>query len=357
LAELSHIESPDRGVLVLDSEGRITLANQRACEVLNVSFGELIGSRFTDVVKWASCAPNGSLEEVVESLPVQGSVVHRYSSPLRDAEGKITGRVEVYSDITRRRELEREILDSNRVLAELNKQLKETQEQLLHSERLRAVGEMAAGIAHDINNVLGIIIGNTQIARRKLGANSPIVESIDAIESAARDAAETVRRLREISKPVDSSSFRPVDLASIASSVLKTAVPALSDGKSVCYKERLENGLWIMGVESELREALNNVLLNAAQAVGNEGTVEVTVVRDGDWAEVAVSDDGPGMDSQTVERVFDPFFTTRGAEGTGLGMSMVDAIVTRHGGRVSVESEPGHGARVAMRFPLSRIGE
>ena len=156
--------------------------------------------------------------------------------------------------------------------------LEEAQEQLVQSERLRALGEMAAGVAHDINNVLGIILGNVQLASRKLPPDSGALKCLDAIELAARDAAETVRRLREIGKPMDRSTYQMVDLSEVIEDVVKAACPGLAGvrlarPRDIC-RDDLQPGCSVLGNPVELREALANILLNAAQAIDEGGRIE-----------------------------------------------------------------------------------
>lgn len=353
---LRNIDSPERGVLLLDRDHRVSYANKRASAIFGTPIETLIGSELPQAVTHRVMADDEVVEEVLESWATPGTVFHRYSTPIYSSDGSVSGRVEIYSDITRRRMLESEILDRNRELAELNAQLEEAQEQLVHSERLRTLGEMAAGVAHDINNVLGIILGNAQLAKRKLGDENAIKRSLDAIELAARDAAETVRRLREIGKPVDSAAYKPVDLNDIVNDVVRGALPAwkesgLHDGAHITVETSFMDGCRVMGNAAELREALANILLNAAQAIESKGQIVISTFVDADSAGLMVSDNGVGMSEETIARLFDPFFTTRGADGTGLGMSMVDAIAIRHRGKVLVDSEEGKGTCVTLRFP------
>ncbi|MCE5314892.1 MAG: ATP-binding protein [Armatimonadota bacterium] len=356
MAALQDITSPERGVLLLDRNHRITHANRRASEVLGIALADLIGAQLPSTILHRPDSADDVVEEVLDSLCGGTILVHRYSAPIYSCAGQADGRVEIYSDITARRELEREILDRNEKLAELNKLLEEAQEQLIHSERLRTLGEMAAGVAHDINNVLGIILGNAQLARRKLGDNTDAMRSIDAIELAARDAAETVRRLREIGKPPDVSSYQVVDLSEIVEDMLKSALPAWREsgshaGAQVSVETKLSPDCRVLGNASELREALANMLLNAVQAMETSGDIEVRTSRGERYVDLIVADTGIGMSEETRQRLFDPFFTTRGAEGTGLGMSMVDAIAIRHQGKVLVESEKGKGTTITLRLP------
>ena len=357
MAALRNIDSPERGVLLLDKNHKIFFANRRASQIFEKSISDLIGSELPRIIASRSMDDSDIIEEVIEGMFAQGAVFHRYSTPVLSYDSEVSGRVEIYSDITARRELEKEILDRNSELALLNKQLEDAQDQLIHSERLRTLGEMAAGVAHDINNVLGIIIGNAQLAKRKIQSDDNLVQCINAIELAAKDAAETVRRLREIGKPTDSGGYQVIDLSEIVEDVVKSALPAWNESGTHCdgdidVKINLQPQCYATGNATELREALANILLNAAQAIDSNGKIIISTSTSSDYAELRVTDNGIGMSEETRSRLFDPFFTTRGAEGTGLGMSMVDAIATRHHGKVIVESEEGKGTSVTLRLPI-----
>ena len=355
MAALENVVRPERGVVLLDKNQKITHANQRASEVFGMALDELIGSPLPDVISNKPECETDVVEEVLDSLCDGEALVHRYSSPVYGVDGEVGGRVEIYSDITARRELEKEILDRNTQLAELNKLLKDAQEQLIHSERLRTLGEMAAGVAHDINNVLGIILGNAQLAKRKLGDNPQAMKSIDAIELAARDAAETVRRLREIGKPPEAAAYQILDLNEIVGDVINGTMPTWNESRcdgdaNIKVEVKLGSDCLVRGNSVELREALVNLMLNAAQALENGGKITVKTLHDDRYVYLCVEDTGVGMTDEVKERIFDPFFTTRGADGTGLGMSMVDAIAIRHQGKIDIESEVGKGTKITLRL-------
>lgn len=355
MTALGHIDSPERGVILLDNNLKITGINRRASIIFGIDPLRLIGSELPESAGRRPLRSDEVIEEVIDSPLEMGTVLHRYSSPIYATNGVLMGRVEVYSDITARRRLEKEIVERNTELAELNRHLREAQEQLLQSERLRTLGEMAAGIAHDLNNVVGIILGNVQLAKRKIDANSPAAHCIESIEMAARDAAETVRRLQEIGKPADTSHYCEVDLNEVVDDVLRTAFPAWIErgiaSTEVKVVPKLQEDCIVIGNQVELREALANVLLNAVQASHPGGQIEITTSRNRGFVELTVRDYGVGMSEEVRKRLFDPFFTTRGAAGTGLGMNMVDAIITRHRGKVLVESEEGKGTLVTLRLP------
>lgn len=358
MSALQFVDSPERGVLLLDNNLKVVCANPRAAEVLGTKLDELIGSPLPECVQRRPENPDEVIEEVLHPQQPQTVVLHRYSGPLYGSNGELVGRVEIYSDITARRQLEKEILERNRELVELNKQLQKAQDELLRSERLRTLGEMAAGIAHNINNALSIVIGNVQLAKRKLSQDSDLAHCIDSIELAARDAAEIVRKLKEIGKPVDRSRYKPIELSSLVESVLNAALPAWQEqGKQIDLATEMESGCIIEGDATEIREAVANILLNAIQAIRDHGEIRVSVRRTENQAVLTVADNGIGMDEETKERMFDPFFTTRGSAGTGLGMSMVAVIAMKHRGTVSVESSEGRGTVVTLSLPLLKSDE
>jgi CheY-like chemotaxis protein len=223
-------------------------------------------------------------------------------------------------------------------------------------------GELASGVAHEFNNVLGAILGRAQLLRRqsKEGSLTPaaLESALDVVECVAQDGADTVRRLREFSIGGDPMAFDVVDLDTIAHDAVEFTRPRWenemqAEGKAVRVRVETEPGVWVEGRASELRELFMNLLLNAVDALPRGGNIVVRGHAAASEVTISVEDDGTGMDAPTKSRVFDPFFTTKGDKGTGLGLTMVYGIVARHRGRISIESTPGHGTRITMVFPRS----
>lgn len=353
---LPQINTPERGVVIIGLDGRIMMANKRASEIFGLSIDQQIGSPLPATVTNRALTFDEIIEEVINNLSDNNKTFHRYSGPVYSSNGTISARMEIYSDITARRELEKEILERNNELAELNIALQDAQEQLVQAERLRALGEMAAGVAHDINNVLGIILGNAQLGIKRVDYPEKVMQCLKAIELASRDAAETIHRLREIGKPIDEGSYQVLNLSDIVEELVKAALPAWAEAGShgdskIEVQTHLTPNCKIRGNASEIREALANIILNSAQAIEKQGKIEIYVISLGNYIELSVEDNGVGMSEETKKRLFDPFFTTREPEGTGLGMSMVDAIVIRHRGKVMVSSTEGEGTRITIKFP------
>ena len=247
-------------------------------------------------------------------------------------------------------------------LQSASEELDRTRDQLVRSERLRMAGELASGVAHEFNNVLGAILGRAQLLRRqsKEGRLTPaaLESALDVVECVAQDGADTVRRLREFSIGGDPMAFEVVDLGRIAEDAVEFTRTRWenemqAEGKAVRVRVETEPGLWVEGRASELREVFMNLLLNAVDALPRGGTIVVRGHPAGSEVSISVEDDGTGMEEATKSRVFDPFFTTKGDKGTGLGLTMVYGIVGRHRGKIAIESAPDAGTRIAMAFPRS----
>jgi signal transduction histidine kinase/ActR/RegA family two-component response regulator len=245
-------------------------------------------------------------------------------------------------------------------LQSASEELERTRDQLVRSERLRMAGELASGVAHEFNNVLGAILGRAQLLRRQSqeGRLTPaaLESALDVVECVAQDGADTVRRLREFSTGGDPTAFEVVDLERLARDAVEFTRPRWenemqAEGKRVVVKVETAPGVCVEGRPSELREVFMNLLLNAVDALPKGGHIVVRGHAAGDEVTVAVEDDGVGMEAPVKSRVFDPFFTTKGDKGTGLGLTMVYGIVARHRGRIAIESAHERGTRITMVFP------
>ncbi|MEK7329770.1 MAG: ATP-binding protein, partial [Candidatus Eisenbacteria bacterium] len=233
-------------------------------------------------------------------------------------------------------------------------------------ERLRVAGELASGIAHEFNNVLAAILGRVQLLRLRAreAALSPheLEDAFGVMELAARDGAETVRRLRQFGKDEVADAAESVDLDAVIREAAEFTRPRwknAAEGGGVHIEVSLESspGAWVRGNAAQLREVFTNLILNAVDALPRGGTLRLgTGAQDGSVTAI-VEDDGVGMTPETLQRVFEPFFTTKGVQGTGLGLSMVYGIVQRHGGKLAVRSHPGRGTRIELSFPRSTAAQ
>jgi signal transduction histidine kinase/CheY-like chemotaxis protein len=239
------------------------------------------------------------------------------------------------------------------------KELKQAQDQIIQTEKLRAMGEMASGVAHDFNNVLAVILGNIQLLLHQLNRLSveEVRERLKTIEQSSKDGAETVRRIQEFTGVRRDKEFSPLSLNEIITDVVNITEPRWKDqpqrkGVQVELIDRLGEIPMISGNPSELREVLTNIIFNAVDAMPNGGEVTIsTQSQIEDWVEVRIADTGVGMTEEVKRRVFDPFFTTKGVTNSGLGMSVSYGIIKRHGGEILIESELGKGTTFTLRLP------
>jgi two-component system NtrC family sensor kinase len=239
---------------------------------------------------------------------------------------------------------------------------------LLTSARLAAVGQLAAGIAHEINNPLAYIGANLRTLReqwRSLAASSRageeksgLDELLDEGVAMLEESLEGVDRTAAIVRDVrvfshgGSEAKERLDPNELVERALRVAEPHVRRRARV---ERVyEDVAWVIGSRRELEQVLLNLIINAAQAIEGQGTVRVATTRCGDEVEISVGDTGCGIPAEVMDRIFDPFFTTKPVgEGTGLGLSISYEIVRRHGGRLLVDSVVGRGTEVRVRLPAA----
>jgi PAS domain S-box-containing protein len=235
---------------------------------------------------------------------------------------------------------------------------KELQRHLLQHEKLRALGELASGVAHDFNNILGIILGRSQLLQRRVD-DPDVRRGLRTIERAAADGGETVRRIQEFARARTERDFEAIDVNHLLEEVVEITRTRWKDQAEVRNVKidvilDLSTVPPVQGNASELREVYTNLIFNAVDAMPNGGAIRIRSSSDAANTIVEVEDGGKGMDEETKARIFEPFFTTKGAHGLGMGMSVVYGIVERHAGTITVESEPGRGTRFIIKIPRSR---
>jgi PAS domain S-box-containing protein len=251
---------------------------------------------------------------------------------------------------------------------------KEMEATLLRSEKLKALGELAGGVAHDFNNVLAAIMGRAQLLKMnsetligKQGKEKSIgtmKKGLDMIEKAARDGAETVRRIQEFSRKGDHDTyFMSVDVNKVVEEALEiTKVrwknEADSKGIKIDVQKMFSSLPFVAGSVSELREVFTNLIHNAIDAMPQGGKLTIKTFKQDGHIAVKVEDTGIGIPEIIRNNIFDPFFTTKGPQSAGLGMSVSYGIINRHGGAITVDSVEDQGTSVAVKFPeLKKAGE
>jgi signal transduction histidine kinase len=246
------------------------------------------------------------------------------------------------------------------------------EEQLRHSQKMEAVGQLAAGLAHEINNPMSYVRSNLNALRAQWNevdvklADRPAEERIreqlrdcaelieDSLEGVER-TIEIVRNVRDYSRTreSDDAAFEEADLSTLIEGALRIARADAPLG--IVFDEALTPIPKCPCIPGQIRQVFVNLIVNAIQAVGSTGRIRLAVGHDATSVHARVIDDGPGIPPSVRARLFDPFFTTKGVgEGTGLGLSVSYEIVHRHGGSIDVQSVERSGAQFEVRLPLSR---
>jgi signal transduction histidine kinase len=290
------------------------------------------------------------------TIAIQNALLYGELAALNaDLEAKVRGRTA---------ELER----SNGELAHAYRDLQSAQAQLLHTEKMASLGQLVAGVAHEINNPVSFIAGNihplrkTVAALRDIAARHGIAELgaiaertgtiLDLLAEGAERTSTIVKDLRSFSR-VDEEAMRPVDVHEGIDVSLRLLAPRWN-GRVEIHREYGD----VPKVEAspgQLNQVFMNLLANACDAVGDAGNIWITTLAEDNAVRITIRDDGPGIAAEHLGRILDPFFTTKPqGKGTGLGLAITHGIVTKHGGTIHVESTPGAGTAFSIRLPASR---
>lgn len=246
-------------------------------------------------------------------------------------------------------------------LQQAYEELRQTQRAVLEQERLRVLGQMASGIAHDINNAISPVALYTEsLLEREPDLSERTRQYLVTIQRAIDDVAQTVSRMREFYRPHEAlQPMARVDLNPLVQHVIDLTRARWNDlpqrrGIVIDVETDLTADLpEILGVESEIRDALTNLVFNAVDAMPNGGPLRLRTTVTAGTVCAEVCDTGVGMNEDTRRRCIEPFFTTKGERGTGLGLASVYGMVQRHGGSLEIESEPGKGTIVRLLFPAA----
>lgn len=278
------------------------------------------------------------------------------------------------AEIDERRRAEEALRESNRRLEETLSELRWTQQQVIQQERLHALGTMASGVAHDFNNALVPILGFTELllmAPENLDDRARVRHFLQMIRTSALDAGNVVKRLREFYRRRDEREvLLPVRLNPVVEQTLSFTQPkwkdqALANGVTIHVETDLQEVPAVAGNDAELREVLTNLIFNAVDAMPQGGrlTIRTRPEREAGFPSapsfprppgvlLQVIDTGKGMTEEVRRRCMEPFFTTKGERGTGLGLAMVFGMVQRHEGEIDIQSELGKGTTVTLRLPI-----
>jgi PAS domain S-box-containing protein len=349
-------EGTTDGVYVYDLEGRYLMINSAAAALLGRTRAEVIGRTQralfpeADALRLeqssAETLAAGTARTMELELTVNGEVrtYHTTHAVWRDAEGQAIGICGIARDITERKRLEL---------------------QFLQSQRLEAVGQLAGGIAHDFNNLLTVILGYTSVAATQLGPEHPLQSCISECTHAGESAAALTRQLLAFSRQ-QVLSVQPLDLNEVVDAMDQMLRSLI--GESFTFETVKGDGLWTVQADrGQIEQVAMNLMVNARDAMPGGGRLRletgnaevdapvpgaVEPIAPGSYATLAVADTGTGLDDETRARMFEPFFTTKPrGKGTGLGLATVFGIVKQSGGSIAVDSAPGRGSRFTVYLP------
>ena len=369
-------DNMSEGISIIDGKLRLVGWNRRFAELLDFPATLLNeNTTFADIIRFnaqrGEYGPGDPEEYVRERVRIaaqvqphqlervrpNGTVIEIRGIPLPGG-----GFVTTYTDITARRRTEaaRESLEA----------------QLRESQKMQAIGTLAGGIAHDFNNIIAAILGNAELARQDVSGNPQALESLEEIRKSASRARSLVQQILSFSRR-QPTTRKPIALIPVIEESVRL-LRATLPGRVVVGIDADGEIPLVDADDTQIQQVTINLVNNAAQAMeGAAGRIDIrldTVMLDAAFAEahpalralhaahpgrtvrLAVIDNGPGMDTATLERIFEPFFTTKPVdEGTGLGLSVVHGIVQAHEGAITVDSQPGKGATFTVYLPAAQV--
>lgn len=335
-------------VAVLDRELRFVLVAGRPVVNHHHRPEELIGRRLPDLYPAEVIAATAEYqrrawdgETASFDCSVGDKALRMTITPLRNGDGLVEHLLTVGFDVTEER-------------ARLDRATRD--------EKLRALGQMAGGIAHNLNQTLALVMGYGELLRTALDQDPPDLDELrrmlGIVEHAAYDGGETVKRLLTVARGQSDTQRQTIDVAELLHEVAQLTEPrwrscSIVEGGPVELHVQAEPGLLTVGSRAGLREVLTNLIFNAIEAMPEGGTIALSARRSDDQVVVEVADTGSGMTPEVRSRIFEPFFSTKGERGTGLGLAMVFSIVRWHGGQIDVTTEPGRGTTFRLNLLAS----
>ncbi|MEJ2638296.1 MAG: PAS domain S-box protein [Desulfosarcinaceae bacterium] len=354
---LSAIEQAGEAIVITDDQGAIQYVNPAFEKVTGYTRQEAVGEN-PRILKsgkqddlfyqnlWATISGGGTFQGRIINKRKDGTLFTEEATitPVRDAAGRIVSYVAVKHDITEHLKLAA---------------------QLQQAQKMESVGRLAGGVAHDYNNMLSVILGYTELAMGKVDPSAKVYADLKEILGAAQRSSEITQQLLAFARK---QTVKPkvLDLNHVVETMLKMLRRLI--GEDIDLFWRPGNQLWPIKIDpSQLEQVMANLCVNARDAIAGVGKITIetgTVTLDeaycvdhagfspGEFALLAVSDDGCGMDKGTLDNIFEPFYTTKEpGRGTGLGLAMVYGIVKQSGGFINVYSEPGEGTTIRIYFP------
>jgi len=324
----STLESMSDGVITIDTDGRITTFNLAAAQILGYTAEEVQGQSFADMFGREFDVPPGS--HAGELRTIDGAVcpITERNAPLADRTGAVIGSVKVFQDMS---------------------ELEALRERVRQKDRLAAIGEMAATVAHEIRNPLGGIRGFAALLERDMDKEDPKARLVEKVLAGARALDKVVGELLEYTRPLE-LHLRSTNCADLIEATL--GYLELGD-KDIVLKRDVPPDLTLRIDPDKMRQVFLNVLINAVQAIDEAGEVTIGATQNNGVCSITIGDSGMGIPRDQLDHVFVPFYTTK-EKGTGLGLAAAAKIVEAHGGSIEASSTHGEGATFTVRLPGAR---
>lgn len=339
------MESAREAIYALDSEGNYKWCNQAMLDMTGYQLDDIIGHHFLERTheddremrseRFATALLGEAQSFESRYIARDGSVrfASVNSAPIV-VDGQTTGVLGIAHDITEQ---------------------KQERDRAARADKLRALGQLASGVAHDFNNSLAAILGRAQLILRRV-KDDELIRSLGIIVTAAEDAAATVRRIQTFARKSVAAELELLDVGGLLGDAIEITRTrwqneARAAGLNVDVTLNAEEGLLTLGNASELREVFVNLIVNAVDAMPQGGSLNICCKHNGERLRLRFADSGIGMQEDVRERVFEPFYTTKGVLGTGLGLAVSYGIIERHEGLISVESKLGKGTTFYIDLP------
>lgn len=346
------------GVITTDTLGKIVLVNRVAEQLTGWKQEEAVGKSLKQVFRIVNERTRQPIENPVDAAARTGKtvgltsdtvlitrdgkerIINESAAPIRDREGKIIGVVMVFQDITEKQRMEQEAQ---------------------RAQKLESLALLAGGIAHDYNNLLSGILGNISLAKMYSAENKETVRPLDRAEKAVARAKSLTQQLLTFAV-----GGEPIKRNLSIAPLMEESVSLSLRGANVKSEFSLPGELWsVEADEGQISQVFNNLIINATQAMPTGGTIKITaknvslgqpsetIAGDGDYVKISVQDHGIGIPKENLQKIFDPYFTTRD-KGSGLGLATAHSIVLKHNGYITVESREGKGATFSVYLPASK---
>ncbi|MEX2016361.1 MAG: ATP-binding protein, partial [Candidatus Hydrogenedentales bacterium] len=312
--------------IAVDVEGLITTFNRAAEAILGYPATDVAGKSFADIFGRAFHPATGDAVSELRTNTGAGVRVHEQDAPLTDRTEQRLGSVKVFQDL---------------------REIEALREQVRRKDRLAALGEMAATVAHEIRNPLGGIRGFATLLQQDTPVEDPRHRLIQKIVTGTKNLDRVVNELLEYTRPVelDRRAYACAELVSGALALIDTA-----DQPGVTYETHAQPDACVTADAAKMKQVLLNLLINARQSLNGPGAIRIWTETDAPYTVICVGDTGCGIPADQLDRIFSPFFTTK-EKGTGLGLAVASKIVEIHGGTISATSVVGEGSVFRVRLP------